>query len=95
MSKLIVVAVLTVVIVWLWKVFVWVWLEPKRMERLLRKQGFNGNPYRLLYGDSKESATMYQQAHSKPLGLHEDIVPRVMPFVVKTVNTYGTCPFLI
>ncbi|KAK4478120.1 hypothetical protein RD792_017399 [Penstemon davidsonii] len=93
MWKFALVSFLTVLVVWLWKVLNWIWLEPRRIERLLRKQGFNGNKYRLLFGDSKESAAMYKEAHSKPIGLNEDIVPRVMPFVVKTINTYGKNSF--
>ncbi|GFP86075.1 cytochrome p450 cyp72a219 [Phtheirospermum japonicum] len=93
MWKFAAISFLTILVVWLWQVFCWVWLEPRRIERLLRKQGFKGNSYKLLFGDTKEIADVYKEAHSKPLGLHDDIVPRVMPFVVKTINTYGKNSF--
>ncbi|KAG8370317.1 hypothetical protein BUALT_Bualt14G0104300 [Buddleja alternifolia] len=89
MWKFAAISLLTILVVWLWKVFTFFWLEPKRIERLLKKQGFKGNPYKFPFGDTKESAEAYAEAHSKPLGFHEDIVPRVMPFVVKTIQKYG------
>ncbi|KAK6138713.1 hypothetical protein DH2020_027545 [Rehmannia glutinosa] len=93
MWKFAVISLLTIFVVWLWQVFNWVWLEPRRIEKFLRKQGFKGNSYKFLFGDTKEIAESYKEAHSKPLGLHDDIVPRVMPFVLKTINTYGKNSF--
>lgn len=90
MWKFAAISLLTIFLVWLWEVFKWIWLEPKRLERLLRQQGFGGNSYKLLLGDTKEIADMYEETHSRPLGLHDDIVPHIMPFVVKTINTYGS-----
>ncbi|GER56191.1 cytochrome P450 [Striga asiatica] len=93
MWKFAAISVATIVVVWLWQVFHWVWVEPRRLEKLLRKQGFKGNSYKLLHGDTKEIADMYRQVHSKPIGLHDDIMPRVMPFILKTINTYGKNSF--
>ena len=73
-----------------WSVLNWVWLRPKRLERFLRKQGLHGNSYRLLYGDMKELSTMTQEAHSRPINLSDDIVPRVIPFFHKSAITHGT-----
>ncbi|KAL8140221.1 hypothetical protein V2J09_006242 [Rumex salicifolius] len=39
---------------------------PKRVERLLRKQGLRGNSYRLLYGNFKDLSALRNQARSKP-----------------------------
>ncbi|KAG8370316.1 hypothetical protein BUALT_Bualt14G0104200 [Buddleja alternifolia] len=85
----VIISVLTIVILWAWKVFNWAWLEPKRMEKFLRSQGLKGNSYRFLLGDSREISDMYEEAYSKTLGPYDDIVPRVMPFIEKTVKTYG------
>ncbi|KAH0989073.1 hypothetical protein GBA52_000556 [Prunus armeniaca] len=81
----------SIVIAWAWRALNWVWLRPKKLERCLREQGFTGNSYRLLFGDTKDSSMMLRQAQSKPMKLStsHDIAPRVMPFVHQTVNTYG------
>ncbi|XP_062030316.1 cytochrome P450 CYP72A219-like isoform X2 [Rosa rugosa] len=73
----------------------WVWLRPKRLERLLRQQGFQGNSYKLFYGDVKESSAMLREAKSKPMKLStcHDIAPRVIPFVHRTVNIHGKNSF--
>lgn len=72
-----------------WSVLNWVWLRPKKLERVLRKQGFRGNSYKLFFGDMKESSTMLTEAKSKPMKLCHDIAPRVIPFLHQTVNIHG------
>ncbi|GLT25054.1 hypothetical protein SLA2020_002080 [Shorea laevis] len=72
----------------------WVWLRPRKLERCLRQQGFSGNSYRFLYGDSKESKSMSRKARSKPINLSDDIRPRVAPFEHHTVNKYGRNSFM-
>ncbi|CAB4267329.1 unnamed protein product [Prunus armeniaca] len=86
----------SIVIAWAWRALNWVWLRPKKLERCLREQGFTGNSYRLLFGDTKDSSMMLRQAQSKPMKLStsHDIAPRVMPFVHQTVNTYGRNSFV-
>lgn len=73
-----------------WKILEWIWLKPKRLEKCLRGQGFNGNPYRLLFGDTKDRAMMVAEARSKPMShLSHDLLPRVLPFLHHTVQKYG------
>ncbi|XP_050368915.1 cytochrome P450 72A397-like [Argentina anserina] len=81
---------------WAWNVFDWVWLQPKKIERCLREQGFKGNSYRLLYGDMKENSIMMNHAKSEPMKLStsHDIAPQVDPFVDQTVKTYGKNSFV-
>ncbi|KAL6183460.1 hypothetical protein ACLB2K_044871 [Fragaria x ananassa] len=76
-----------------WSVLNWVWLRPKILERLLRQQGFQGNSYKLFYGDVKESYAMLREAKSKPMKHCHDISPRVIPFVHRTVNIHGKNSF--
>ncbi|KAL3639426.1 hypothetical protein CASFOL_017333 [Castilleja foliolosa] len=66
----------------------WVWFRPKRIEKVLRKQGLKGNSYRFLFGDAKETSNMYEESYSKPIGISDDITPRVMPFSYKIIKTY-------
>ncbi|KAJ0428271.1 putative secologanin synthase [Helianthus annuus] len=72
-----------------WRFLNWVWLRPKAMEKSLREQGLNGNPYKFLFGDLKEMVQMSQQAKLKPIKLTDSIVPRVMPFNYASAKTYG------
>ncbi|XP_073029529.1 cytochrome P450 CYP72A219-like [Primulina eburnea] len=72
-----------------WKMLNWVWLRPKRKEKQLRQQGFNGNSYRFLFGDFKEMLTMMKEAKSKPITFSNDIVPRVLPFIHESLKNYG------
>lgn len=72
-----------------WRILNWLWLKPKQLERQLRKQGFSGNRYRILYGDMKESSKMAREAMSTPIGMSDDIVPRVQPFTHQTVKNFG------
>ncbi|KAK4438891.1 cytochrome [Sesamum alatum] len=77
-----------------WKFLNWVWLEPRKVEKRLREQGFNGNSYRFLVGDSKEMVSMGKEAQSKPISFSNDIVHRVMPFIHQSVERYGENCFI-
>ena len=89
LSVLVIFVLIMLLIFWAARTVNWVWLNPKRIERCLRKQGFNGNPYRLLYGDTKEIGSMIKAANSKPIKLSDDILPRVLPFQLHLIKTYG------
>ncbi|CAN4087297.1 unnamed protein product [Withania somnifera] len=75
---------------WAWRILNWVWFKPKDLEKCLRQQGFKGNSYKLLFGDTKEMMKMGKEALSKPIDFSHDMIwPRVMPFFHKTINCYG------
>ncbi|TKY49279.1 Secologanin synthase [Spatholobus suberectus] len=86
--------ILILVLIWAWKVLNLLWLRPKRLERLLREQGLQGNPYKLFIGDMKEFDKMRMEALSKPMNLSHDIVPRVFPYVQQSVNKHGKNSFI-
>ncbi|KAI4323109.1 hypothetical protein L6164_022741 [Bauhinia variegata] len=71
-----------------WKLLNWLWLRPKKLEKLLREQGLQGNPYRLLVGDINQMLKTQNEAKSKPINLSDDIVPRVFSFNLQTLNKY-------
>ncbi|XP_010683652.2 cytochrome P450 72A397 [Beta vulgaris subsp. vulgaris] len=77
-----------------WRLLNWLWLKPKHLEMQLRKQGFSGNRYRLLYGDMKESSKMAKEAISSPIEISDDIVPRVQPFTHQIVKNFGKNSFV-
>ena len=82
-------AIVILALIWGWRVLNWVWLRPKKLERLLRKQGLQGNPYRILIGDSKDVLKMHKEAKSKPMNVSDDIVPRVSSYDQHSVNKFG------
>lgn len=86
--------IILVTITWAWRVVNWVWLRPKRLEKCLKQQGLKGTPYRLLFGDLKESYKMIKEARSKPINLSDDIATRLFPFVLQTVRNYGIISFI-
>nr|WAU86878.1 birch protein [Betula platyphylla] len=71
-----------------WRILNWVWVRPKYLERRLREQGFAGNPYRIFFGDLKESSMMSKQANSKPINFSDDISPRVVLIFHHTLEKY-------
>ncbi|KAJ9541215.1 hypothetical protein OSB04_027721 [Centaurea solstitialis] len=76
-----------------WKVVNTLWVRPKKLEKYLKKQGFNGNSYKVLYGDTKEFSSMLNMAKSKPIkqcGVgDDDVVRRVLPFPHHVLQKHG------
>ncbi|KAJ1384867.1 Cytochrome P450, partial [Sesbania bispinosa] len=83
-----------VVLIWSWRLLNRLWLRPKKLERLLREQGLQGNPYRFLVGDLNEILKMGNEAKSKPMNLSDDIVPRVISYFQHSVNEHGKNSFI-
>ncbi|KAL9322139.1 hypothetical protein ACSQ67_010192 [Phaseolus vulgaris] len=86
--------IVILLLIWAWKILNWLWFNPKRLEKLLREQGFQGNPYKLLVGDSKEFLKMRKEALSKPMDLSDDIVPRVSSYINHSVKSHGKNSFI-
>ncbi|KAL8110258.1 hypothetical protein AgCh_026107 [Apium graveolens] len=70
------------------------WFRPKKMEKRLREIGFKGNPYRIIFGDSKDVDRMRAQVTSKPMELSDDIVFRVLPYHLHLLQKYGKKYFI-
>ncbi|KAL4192628.1 hypothetical protein AMTRI_Chr06g173000 [Amborella trichopoda] len=66
-----------------------IWWRPRVLGKQLEKQGIRGPPYKLLYGNVKEINKLNQEAISKPMGHSHQIVPRIFPFFLETVQNYG------
>ncbi|CAK8534871.1 unnamed protein product [Lathyrus sativus] len=86
--------VLTLALICAWKVLNFLWLRPKKLEKLLREQGLHGNSYRILVGDVKDLFKMEKEAKSKPMNLSDDIIPRVSPYLQKSLKTHGKNSFI-
>ncbi|MED6186926.1 hypothetical protein PIB30_071378 [Stylosanthes scabra] len=91
----IVIAAATIVLVSLgWRILNWLWLKPKKIERLLRAQGLQGTPYKVLVGDSKDYTKMQIEATTKSMNTSDDdIAPRTLPYVLQCYNKYGKNSF--
>ncbi|CAI9303041.1 unnamed protein product [Lactuca saligna] len=89
-GKVLIAFAVTIIVTWGWKVLYWAWLKPKKLEKLLRKQGYKGNSYKFLIGDIVELATMVKEARSKSIHpISHDISSHVMPFDHHVFNKYG------
>ncbi|MFS7959617.1 putative secologanin synthase [Helianthus anomalus] len=74
-------AIVTIVILrWGWKLLNWVWLNPKKLEKWMRDEGYKGNPYKLLIGDMIEFATIVKEGKSKASPITHDITSYALPF---------------
>ncbi|XP_021848479.2 cytochrome P450 CYP72A219-like [Spinacia oleracea] len=83
--------VLTVLI----KVVNWVWLKPRKMEKLLKQQGFSGTSYKFLFGDLKEYTSLRAEALKIPMTVFSnDYFPRVEPFRHQLASKFGNDFFL-
>ncbi|XP_057792293.1 cytochrome P450 CYP72A219-like [Salvia miltiorrhiza] len=80
--------------IYAWRFLKWAWLTPKKLEKSLRQQGFNGNPYKFLLGDLNEIMKMEKESLSNPISFSDDFLPRIMPFVHKTLTNYGKNSFV-
>lgn len=78
-----------VLIVYAWRFLDWIWFKPKKLEKILKQQGFRGNAYSLLVGDLHDGSEIIKEANSKPINLDDDIMPRVIPIAYNTISKYG------
>ncbi|EYU31635.1 hypothetical protein ABFS82_13G039800 [Erythranthe guttata] len=83
-----------VVLIYGWKIMNLVWFRPRKMEKILRQQGFGGKSYRFLIGDLNEMKNMGEEALSKPIDFSDDFVPRTISFIHKTVTNHGENSFV-
>ncbi|KAJ3674383.1 hypothetical protein LUZ60_004999 [Juncus effusus] len=71
----------------------WAWFRPRRLDRVLRRQGMRGTVYRPISGDMKENSRLNKEACTKPMPLSHDIVPRVQPLLYRTIKEHGKFSF--
>ncbi|XP_061369239.1 11-oxo-beta-amyrin 30-oxidase-like [Gastrolobium bilobum] len=89
--------ILALVPIWAWRMLNSLWLRPKRLERVLRAQGLQGDTYKLFVDNTKQfyMLKMQQEAKSKSIGLSNiDVAPQVFSPVHQTVSKYGKNSFL-
>ncbi|MED6118135.1 hypothetical protein PIB30_000117 [Stylosanthes scabra] len=90
--------VVSLVLLCTWKLLNRLWLRPKRLEKLLRAQGLEGNKYRVLVGDSMEMQKMIKEGaksqQQNSLSNDKDVAPRVFSFIHHTVHKFGKNSFV-
>ncbi|KAK4425581.1 cytochrome [Sesamum alatum] len=93
-ASILITTVLALLLHTAWRFLNWVWIQPRKLEKLLRKQGFKGNSYKFLFGDAREAAKLYEEAYSKPIPISDDVTHRAFPLPIKTIKTYGEKSFI-
>ncbi|XP_074294156.1 cytochrome P450 72A397-like [Silene latifolia] len=89
------ISIATVIMLWTLNLLKWSWFKPKELETKLREQGFKGNPYKFVFGDSKDEASMGLEAASKPMPtFSNDYHHRVNPLYGHTLSKYGEKSFI-
>ncbi|KAK1421475.1 hypothetical protein QVD17_23834 [Tagetes erecta] len=92
-ANTLVISCAVIVVLYAWKMIDKVWLRPKKLERILKKQGFNGNKYKLFFGDTKELFS--QLSKSSSLNKHididngEEVLSHVMAFPHHSLQKHG------
>ncbi|XP_062111510.1 cytochrome P450 CYP749A22-like [Humulus lupulus] len=71
------------------KILHMLWWAPMRVKYLMGLQGVKGPPYRFIHGSTKEIMSMQKEAMAKPLGLSNNIYPKLLPHVHCWTNLYG------
>ncbi|KAK1410571.1 hypothetical protein QVD17_37108 [Tagetes erecta] len=74
-----------------WEIVHMVWVRPKKLEKYLRSQGFNGNKYKLLFGDMKELSIMFKQSKSKHISIdnEDEVLPHIAAYNHHCLQKYG------
>ena len=65
------------------------WWTPTRIKHLMNSQGVEGPSYRFMHGSTKEIIAMHKEAMARPLGLSNNIFPKLLPHVHYWTNLYG------
>nr|BBE15473.1 cytochrome P450 [Polygala tenuifolia] len=87
------IVIVLLVLRWIWSVVNKLWLRPKKLERCLRQQGVQGNPYSI-FAVVKENGNLSVKAKSKPINLSDDILPYILPDVLQAIQKYGKNSFI-
>lgn len=87
------------VLLWTWKLLNWLWLRPKRIEKVLREQGLQGNPYKILVGDTREMIKMMMENAKSPIFTNslsddKDVTPHIFTFIHHIYQKFGKNSFL-
>ncbi|XP_057791214.1 cytochrome P450 716A67-like [Salvia miltiorrhiza] len=80
-------------VTWVAKLLNTLWFHPRKLEKLLRQQGFIGNPYRLLLGDMKDYIKAVKEEQPRSIPLSDQIMPHVFAYEHRIISKYGPNSF--
>ncbi|KAL7143503.1 hypothetical protein ABFS83_08G194900 [Erythranthe nasuta] len=70
-----------------------VWFNPRKLEKFLRTQGLDGNPYRPFFGDLREMTKVMNAEQKRSIQLSDDTCPHVFAYYHDMLNKYGENSF--
>ncbi|KAL2476474.1 Cytochrome [Abeliophyllum distichum] len=86
--------IIVAIIRWAVQLINWVWLRPKKLEKCLRNQGLNGNPYRILIGDMKDLIRFIKETQPKSIKISDDLAPRISHYYYQSIHKFGENSFV-
>lgn len=67
------------------------WATPRRIRKIMEKQGVRGPKPRFLVGNILDMASLLSNSTAKDMdSIHHDLVPRLLPHFIVWSSTYGT-----
>ncbi|PIN19806.1 Secologanin synthase [Handroanthus impetiginosus] len=84
-----------VALTWAMKLLNWIWFRPRRLEKFLRQQGLNGNPYIPIVGDLKEFIGAMREERPKTIELSDDPLRHVFSYYHQILTKYGKNSFFV
>ncbi|KAI3466001.1 hypothetical protein Pfo_022664 [Paulownia fortunei] len=76
------------------KLLNWLWFRPRKLEKFLRKQGLNGNPYRPFLGDLKDMFKIIKAEQPRSIELSDHILPHIFAYFHRILTKYGQNSFI-
>ncbi|KAH6775514.1 hypothetical protein C2S52_013075 [Perilla frutescens var. hirtella] len=76
------------------KLLNYIWFKPRNLEKFLREQGFNGNPYRPFAGDMKDHLKFLKQERTRSIQLSDNAAKHMLPYYHHIISKYGQKSFI-
>ncbi|KAI3466004.1 hypothetical protein Pfo_022667 [Paulownia fortunei] len=81
-------------ITWAVKLINLLWFRPRKLEKFLREQGLNGNPYRPFLGDLKDYIKVVKAEQPRSIKLSDDTLPHIFAYYHQILTKYGQNSFV-
>lgn len=71
------------------KLLNFLWIRPRKLEKILRKQGLDGNRYRPFIGDIGDMTRVIKAEQLRSIQLSDDASPHILAYDNDILNKYG------